>query len=622
MTDHHVETAPESAVVAPDAGRTDGRHPLDVLAEHEFVSRGDELVARRIARAVGERDGWPLALLALAVRAAREGSSALDLTGVATTGAEVARDQEDEVDLAVMTLAEVIAVPDPAALADLVRASALAHQGVVHLRGDGADAADPPLLIMDRHDRDENLIADLIAQRQSLLAPLTTQSQAEADAAIAGIALDDAQRGAVHSVLTRSLTVLTGGPGMGKTYTLAAIIRAAHAGLGADLRLALAAPTGKAAARMTESLRENGVGPDAAPDAITLHRLLGWDRTNSQRFVHDASNPLPHDLVVVDEASMLSLAMTARLLEALKPTARLLLVGDPDQLASVEAGSVLSDLVSGLDDAQIVRLTTHHRLSESRRDLALAFAAPTPDEQVAGVTAVLRGGRGDVEHLSEGDVDLAALPHVAESAWQLRQAAAAGDRDAALGALRHHRLLCAHRTGPYGVARWNRLVEASLADRGVDIVAGRMYVGRPVIVTKNDPSLGLFNGDTGVVIDAGGHLVVLVDRGQKAGEETKKRTEFSPWRLADVETMHAMTVHKAQGSQAEHVTVIVPPVSSRLLTREMLYTALTRASAHLTVVGTDDAIEHAVRTPVRRASGLARRLRETNIQRETKTENG
>ena len=123
---------------------------------------------------------------------------------------------------------------------------------------------------------------------------------------------------------------------------------------------------------------------------------------------------------------------------------------------------------------------------------------------------MLRGGRGDVEHLSEGDVDLAALPHVAESAWQLRQAAAAGDRDAALGALRHHRLLCAHRTGPYGVARWNRLVEASLADRGVDIVAGRMYVGRPVIVTKNDPSLGLFNGDTGVVIDAGGHLVVLV----------------------------------------------------------------------------------------------------------------
>ena len=121
MTDHHVETAPESAVVAPDAGRTDGRHPLDVLAEHEFVSRGDELVARRIARAVGEPDGWPLALLALAVRAAREGSSALDLTGVATTGAEVARDQEDEVDLAVMTLAEVIAVPDPAALADLVR---------------------------------------------------------------------------------------------------------------------------------------------------------------------------------------------------------------------------------------------------------------------------------------------------------------------------------------------------------------------------------------------------------------------------------------------------------------------------------------------------------------------
>lgn len=629
--------------------------PLRTLAEAAFVSRGDELVARRIARAISEltgdpmvgstsgSTGWPTALLALAVRAAREGSSALDLRRVATTTAEVSRSDEDDVDLQTTTLAEVLTVPSDVDLAEMLRASALARQGVVHVRGgEGGDGkgrreSDPPLLIMDRHDRDEELIAQLLTGRQALLSPLSAGGISEpmmaaADAANEGMALDDAQRAAVRSVLSRALTVLTGGPGMGKTYTLAAIIRAARAGLGADLRLALAAPTGKAAARMTESLRENGVGPDAAPDAITLHRLLGYDRRNTQRFIHDASNPLPHDLVVVDEASMLSLAMTARLLEALKPTARLLLVGDPDQLASVEAGSVLSDLVAGLDDEQIVRLTTHHRLSESRRDLAMAFAAATPDEQVDGVLAVLHKGRGDVHHLDTEDVDLDALPHVAQAAWMLRQAAAAGDRDAALEALRHHRLLCAHRTGPYGVARWNRLAEASLTARGVDIVPGRMYVGRPVLVTKNDPGLGLFNGDTGVVIDDDGRLVVLMDRGQKTAAQRAadapsprpsspitsaedlstpraKPTEFSPWRLGDVETMHAMTVHKAQGSQAEHVTVIVPPVGSRLLTREMLYTALTRASQTLTVIGTEEAVRTAVRSPVQRSSGLARRLR-------------
>ena len=629
---------------------------LDALVERAFVSRGEALVAERIASVVGAREddeGWPTALVALAVRAVRDGSTALSLADVARTTPEVARGDEDEVSETVVRLGDVVAVPSAEGLAEAVTASVLSRSGVVRVEFG--------LLYLDRYARDEVLIAELAEHRRLAVPALDDAARARAQEAVADIALDDAQRRAVDSVLARGLSVLTGGPGMGKTYTLAAVIRAAHAA-SPGLRLTLAAPTGKAAARMTESLREAAVGPNLAPDAVTLHRLLGFDRTNHQRFLHHRSNPLPHDRVVVDEASMLSLGLMARLLEALKPGARLLLVGDPDQLASVEAGSVLSDLVLGLPADEVVRLTQHHRLSASRRDLARAFARGDLEEQVDGVLSVLRSGEvgggehaapiaeepapdpgrgdgagaGDVTFVTGADVTLEALPHVVESAWQLRRAAASGDADAALRALRHHRLLCAHRTGPYGVARWNRLVETALADGGADVTPGRMYVGRPVIVTKNDRSLGLFNGDTGVVIEKDGQLVVLMDRGQHVvtaptgtpdildapdlmrdgtdgpntalGGAPAKRTEFSPWRLADVETMHAMTVHKAQGSQAEHVTVIVPPLGSRLLTREMLYTALTRASRKLTVVASAEAVEEAVRTPARRASSLARRL--------------
>lgn len=576
--------------------------PLDSLRDGSFVTAGDALIARRIVRLVGERDDtWPAAVLALAVRAARDGSTAVPLDGLTDIGAE--RDpSDDEVNLAIPRIGDVLTPPGADALAEELHASSLVAQGVIHVEHDA--------VYLDRYHRDEQLIAHLLRAR---VAPrLDDDALTRAQRALTDRALDDAQQTAVTSALTSSTTVLTGGPGMGKTYTVASMLVAARAALGEQTRIALAAPTGKAAARMAESLREGGVLADG--EALTLHRLLGYDRTNHQRFIHGRMNPLPHDVVVIDEASMVGLSLMARLLEALKPTARLVLVGDPDQLTSVEAGSVLRDLVDGLD-TEVVRLTTHHRLTQGRAAVAEAFQDADGSASVTAqrVLTAIDQPQDGVEFIETDEPTLDMLPHLVDAAWRLREIAHTGDAVAAVTQLGRSRLLTAHRTGPYGVARWNRLIENALAERSPEVDHHSMYVGRPVMVTKNEKALGLFNGDSGVVIRRGDALVVAI-------ETATGVREFSPWRLADLETMHAMTVHKAQGSQAEHVTVLVPPVGSRLLTREMLYTALTRATKRLTVVGTRDAIETAVETPVRRASGLRHRLQSADDLRKATTD--
>lgn len=601
MTDTQLPTTPGERSAEPGGDAPNGT-PLETLRTAAFVTEGDALVASRIARLVDAPTGtWQIAALALAVRAVREGSSALALDEIGRLTPERDRSLDDDTEAPTITLDEVLTPPSPHGLADELRTGPFVGQGVVHL--------EYGLAYLDRYYRDEVIVAELLRSRG--VPPVDDEALRRADTALEGRALDDAQRAAVDSALTSATTVLTGGPGMGKTYTVAAMLVAARAALGDTTRIALAAPTGKAAARMAESLREADVLADN--DALTLHRLLGYDRTNSQRFVHGRGNPLPHDVVVVDEASMISLSLMARLLEALGPNTRLVLVGDPDQLASVEAGSVLGDLVDGLD-TEVIRLATHHRLTQGRAAVAEAFAQPAdghPDGSDDGairssserVLAAINSPGDGVEFVETDAPDLTMLPHLVEAASRLREVAATGNAEAAVAQLRASRLLAAHRTGPFGVARWNRLIETALAGRFPDVTPYAMYVGRPVIVTKNDRALGLFNGDSGVIIRQGTSLVAAMETA--SGVRT-----FSPWRLGDLETMHAMTVHKAQGSQAEHVTVIVPPVGSRLLTREMLYTALTRATERLTVVGTREAVELAVETPILRASGLRHRLHE------------
>jgi exodeoxyribonuclease V alpha subunit len=382
-------------------------------------------------------------------------------------------------------------------------------------------------------------------------------------------------------------------------------------------RIALAAPTGKAAARLSEALADarNRLDPEdvarvADLSAVTLHRLLGWLPSSRGRFRHHADNRLPYDVVVVDEMSMVSLTLMARLLEAVRPDARLVLVGDPDQLSSVEAGAVLADITGALATtaprtaSPVVRLQRTWRYGGAIEDLARAVRAEDPDAAIE----VLRRGAEDVVFVETdlsparpaGVEPLAAA--VADAGSALRSAAAAGDVLAALAALDRHRLLCAHRHGPFGVSRWSTEAERWLAEAvpgyGED---GEWYLGRPLLVTVNDYDLNLFNGDTGVVVAVGGGVRAAFGRGSSP-------LLISPVRLDAVQTTHAMTVHRAQGSQFDVVSFVLPPPESPLLTRELLYTAVTRASRRVQVFGSEEAVRRAVRRPANRASGLRGRL--------------
>lgn len=564
---------------------------LRALNEGGFLDGCDAVVAARTATVLQEPDPCVVLALAFAIRAVREGSTALDLASVDTLRA-VDPDEDDGGSEAgdrsegPIGPGSIVELPQPAAWLEQVASSRLAASGVLRV--------DLGLVYLDRYHADETLIADALRSRHDGKLPAIPVDPGHLPPDLA-----TEQQAAVSSVATRATTVLTGGPGTGKTHTIAGVLAAVQQATGNQMRIALAAPTGKAAARMTESLKAVAPQVGSNLEAVTIHRLLGFVPTNRQRFRHHAGNPLPHDLVVIDEASMVSLGLMARLIEALPPTTRLLLVGDPDQLASVEAGSVLADVVRGLGNSgQIVALTHDHRLGGGRAKLARAFRGGEPDAVLAAIDAA-----GESVTLVETDEPTAAdLAAVIRHAGELRQAAMTGDPGAVLALLGRSRLLCAHRSGPYGTHRWNRLIEQALSQQFPEIAHQPMYIGRPVLVTRNDYALGVFNGDTGVIIRGkDGQPVAVFDTGSG-------HREISPWRLSDIQTMHAMTVHKAQGSQAEQVTVLVPPVDSRLLTRELLYTAVTRAQQHLTIIGNRSAVRKAVATPVLRSSGLARRL--------------
>ncbi|WP_129785277.1 exodeoxyribonuclease V subunit alpha [Promicromonospora panici] len=583
---------------------------LRTFNEAGVLTGADVHVARRMAEIVGEDDETVRLAIALAVRAVRQGSVCVDLGGFGDGSAEGGASRGSGPDEA--------ALPWPPADSwlDRVAASPLAERSVVR--------ADLGLLYLDRYWREERQVRDDLVARLAAPAPAVDDALLEDSAArlFPGDAYAE-QRTAALSTARRLTTVLTGGPGRGKTTTVAGLLallaeQAEHTG-GRRLRIALAAPTGKAAARMQEavadSLRAHPVTgrPEFTADdrrrlaglqAGTLHRLLGWRPGSSTRFRHDRSNRLPHDVVVVDETSMVSLTLMARLLEAVRPDARLVLVGDPDQLASVEAGAVLADLVAGLgehDDGVVAALVTDHR-SESAAITRLAAAIQDGDPEA--VLAALTADDGVVQLVRPDDAaGLARLQdELARHALDVRGLALAGDAAGALDMAERHRLLCAHREGPWGAAHWNRQVERRLGEASGAYLGAAVgtewYAGRPVLVTANDYSLGLFNGDTGVVVAEGEALRAHISGG----------ASFAVSRLGDVETLHAMTVHKSQGSQAEAVTVLLPDEASPLLTRELFYTAVTRARRRVRVVGTPEAVRAAVLRRARRASGLAVRL--------------
>ncbi|MFV1362598.1 exodeoxyribonuclease V subunit alpha [Mycolicibacterium elephantis] len=535
---------------------------LRTFADAELIESSDVHVAQRLTTLAGESDERVALAVALLVRALRGGSVCLDLPSA-----------EAQVEVS--------------GLAAAVRASPLTG---VALRVDG------DLLYLDRYWREEQQVCD------DILAMLAAQpSRASADVDRLFPAGFEEQRAAAEVALSQGLTVLTGGPGTGKTTTVARLL-ALLAG-GTRLRIALAAPTGKAAARLQEAVQLEVDKLSAADrsaleglQATTLHRLLGSRPDTSARFRHNRANRLPHDVIVVDETSMVSLTLMARLLEAVRPEARLILVGDPDQLASVEAGAVLADLVDGLGGARIAELKTSHRFGESIGALASAIRVGDADTAVD----VLRAGDDHIEWVDTDEPAEHLRKVLVPWAVALRQAAILGDDSAGLATLNEHRLLCAHRRGPYGVRYWNHQVERWLAQRTGEPIWSDWYAGRPVLVTANDYGLGLYNGDTGVTVQRDGVLRAVI-----AGTS---RVEFATSRLADVETMHAMTIHKSQGSQADEVTVLLPPEDSRLLTRELFYTAVTRAKSRVRVVGPEASVRTAVERRAVRASGLAQRL--------------
>lgn len=767
------------------------------------LTAADIHVARVLARAAREQDEAAVLAAAFATRAVRLGSVAVDLPALVPvpgerrpcTGAAVAEsvvpgahshmvsggaasqmladgagsDAAAGADAApsLGALAD-LPWPDPSTWVERVRDSKLASQRAL--------VVEHGLVYLQRYQQQEVQVVDDLLARASGPAPRVDEASLHAglDRYFTG---DDTDQRAAAALAVRSWTsVVTGGPGTGKTTTAAAILallaeqgsaapaalraapddaapppddaapperdraatsaghgaaspsgRAAGAGptagrsaAGRDrvrpLRIGLAAPTGKAAARMQEALRSALAGGpgrtgivaataecDEATraaiarlgqlEAVTVHRLLGVRPERGTRFRHHRGNRLPHDVVLVDEASMVSLTHMARLLEALRPTTRLILLGDPDQLVSVDAGAVLADLVAGAetqtapvapddlngdndddgddddggggddgssggdgrsagsdsgrsdsggseDDARsdsgrsggarpvaLARLRRVYRYGEQIGALAEALRTGDADEVMAILHASRETGpRADdrqVLWVDDPDPATALEGLLTRQARAVYDRAQAGDAAGALESSGRHRLLCAHREGPFGVRTWNARIEAWLREATGDGLYDPMYVGRPLLVTANDYSTGVVNGDTGVVIATpqGGQGARQLRRlAVIAGQETRRapgRTapaagagyrEFAPSRLGDVQTLHAMTVHKSQGSQAESVTVLLPEEDSPLLTRELLYTGLTRARQQVRIVGSEAVVRAAVDRRVVRASGLRARL--------------
>jgi exodeoxyribonuclease V alpha subunit len=552
------------------------------------LNAADVHVASLIGRLADVADEDVLLAAALAVRGPRLGHVCTDLATIAGT-ASVDAD------------AGPLSWPAPA---DWLRRVAASPAVAV---GDDDPAFRPLRLVgsrlyLDRYWSEERQVAaDLLARAGDM----------PVDAARLATALDrlfgtepSGQRAAAAAALTHRFTVIAGGPGTGKTTTVARLLALAVDLAGPEPPLiALAAPTGKAAARLEEAVHAEA---EALPvddrtrqllrsaTASTVHRLLGRRPDSRRRFRHDRANPLAHDLVVVDETSMVSLPLMARLVEAVRRDARLVLVGDPHQLASVEAGAVLGDLVGWRDG--VVELRQVFRFGGHIAALAEAIRAGDADATVD----VLRRGGDDVHWVSDPD-EIRGSAVAAGRA--MLDAARAGDADSALAAMASFRLLCAHRRGPDGVSSWTGRIERWLSDTVDGLGAtGPWYAGRPLLVTANDHALRLSNGDTGVVVALGdGRLGAAFPRGDTVAL-------LSPTRLAAVDTVHAMTIHKAQGSQFDTVAVVLPGPESPILTRELLYTAVTRARRRVLLSGSEAAVRRAVLRPVARSSGLRDRL--------------
>lgn len=639
LTQNHSTPAAVSsaAAAAPETWDLGGLPPRVAVLE-PFVQAGvvgaaevhlaDTLVRlaqrddRRAGRDVAPVDDLVVLAIAVAARAPRSGHVGVELGRVAETVVDRRADAPTTESAAETSLDW----PEPDRWQQVLGDSPLV--------ADAATAADDPVrplvfdggrLYLHRLWSDEVRVAERLRDRTGASVPL---AGADSDAstisqALARVFVTDADLDRQHLAALRALqgqlTVIIGGPGTGKTRTVARLLAAALL-VDRDQRIALCAPTGKAAARMTDAVRgavgELGSDPSsgaAVPaevldrlgraEAVTLHRLLGARPGGGVR--HDRRNPLPHDLVVVDETSMVDLPLMAKLVDALSDRARLVLVGDPDQLASVEAGTVLADLVGARGTTmrdRVVQLTVVHRFGAGSgiAELATAIREGRADD----VIELLSGGHDDlarVDPARTGDAD-ALTERVIRAATDSAVAAREGRIADALRAARKCKVLCAVRQGPWGLVDWSDRIDDGVGQVCAELRVNRRWeVGRPFLITRNDRVARVANGDTGVVIDLHGTRVLAIESGAN-------HLPVPVARLDQVEPWWAMTIHKSQGSEFDDVVVSLPTQDSPVLTRELLYTAVTRAKRSVTVLADVETVRRAVERPVSRASGLRERL--------------
>ena len=469
-------------------------------------------------------------------------------------------------------------------------------------------------------------------------------------------ARDNWQKVAVLTALLKNLSIITGGPGTGKTYTLAMILtilfELEQKKSGKLIRISMAAPTGKAATRLLESMHSAIYSldiPDAVKSALprevhTIHRLLKTI-PGSPYFRYNAENKLPLDVVVVDEASMVDLALMSKLFQAIPSSARIILAGDKDQLASVEAGSVFGDLcdrkrVHGFSPGFLEKLT-----EIGGQDLPDPLLPRTEQAGLRDSVVILRkshrfdtaSGIGELSRaVKKGDHRTALnilrdTDHAGTFLMEVRSAMEfyehladtiiAGYRNylqsdhplAALQAFKQFQILCALNAGPFGVRTVNRMAEQVLAQHHLihpeGSRDGQWYAGRPVLIKKNDYRLGLFNGDIGITMrDPDSKRSSLFVFFSGAHGHLKR---FLPYRLPEHETVYAMTVHKSQGSEFDKIALILPQKDFPVLTRELIYTGLTRAKQHVSIWGTESILCSAVNRKIERTSGLRDALWET-----------
>jgi len=416
------------------------------------------------------------------------------------------------------------------------------------------------------------------------------------------------QRLAAERALEQNFLIISGGPGTGKTTTVVKILALLQNASAGKLRIALTAPTGKAAMRLQESIgssiRYLSVSASLACSiptrAVTLHRLLGVQRF-SPFFRHNAENPLSYDVVVVDEASMVDLALMSKLLEALRPGSRLLLLGDENQLASVESGTVFGDLSSVLVNNRVALQKSY------RFDAGIgAFAeAITGGDGSSAWELLIRDRPVNVSLLEEGVAEYGGEQY-ARYMTAVSHAETLEDYRELFLLFHSFAILCALRNGPAGVSGINADVEKYLTARGWNCFAATWYPGRPVMVTQNDYGLDLYNGDMGLCLpdpDNPDRLKVWFERtdGTLQG--------LLPGRISSCETVYALTIHKSQGSEVGEVLVVLPDKESVLVTRELLYTAVTRATKRVKVKSSRAVFVSAVVGEIKRSSGLVEMLR-------------